>query len=264
MPFKPPTKLIVSLIIFSLILGITFAANGAEPDQPREDQFIAMIAPAATQAHIEHGIPASLTIAQAILESGWGQYDCGGNNLFGIKGSYEGNSVRCKMSEYVDGQYIFCTASFRAYPSVDHSIADHVQNMCRDRYASVREATGYKEACYAVKDCGYATSPDYASKLIGLIEKYKLFQYDVWPIISRSEPPRQQEVETLDECQIGDCGANVEAVQHRLDRLGYSVAVDGIFGAETEAAVMEFQRDAGIGVDGIVGPVTVAAMEGEA
>ena len=61
--------------------------------------------------------------------------------------------------------------------------------------------------------------------------------------------------------RFGCHGADVEAIQERLDKLGYSVEIDGAFGAETEAAVMAFQGDHGLQDDGIVGPQTVAAME---
>lgn len=63
--------------------------------------------------------------------------------------------------------------------------------------------------------------------------------------------------------RVGYYGDDVEAIQERLDKLGYDLEVDGTFGAETEAAVMAFQEDHGLGVDGIVGPQTVAAMESE-
>jgi len=132
------------------------------------------------------GILASLTIAQAILESGWGKYDCGGNNLFGIKGRYNGQYVLCDTSEYVNGKYIAIKAEFRKYPSWAESLADHSAFICGVklgdgslRYAKVIGEKDYKKACQAIKDAGYATSPAYVQSLINIIEQYNLTRFDI-------------------------------------------------------------------------------------
>lgn len=131
------------------------------------------------------GILASLTIAQAILESGWGKYDCGGNNLFGIKGRYNGQFVLCDTKEYVKGQYISIKAEFRKYPSWAESLADHSAFICGVklgdgslRYKAVIGEKDYKKACQAIKDAGYATSPTYVQSLINIIEQYNLNRFD--------------------------------------------------------------------------------------
>lgn len=128
----------------------------------------------------ESGIPASLTAAQMILESGWlkSGLTVKANNAFGIKGSYKGSYYECQTKEYVNGKYITVYAKFRKYPTLKESIADHSALLCRSRYAAVRKAKGYKEVCKAVQECGYATDPKYAQRLIALIEQYKLYEWD--------------------------------------------------------------------------------------
>jgi N-acetylmuramoyl-L-alanine amidase len=160
-----------------------------------KQSFIDAIAPAAISDHREYGIMASLSIAQAILESGWGEH-AEGNNLFGIKwregdeygfieiatteyysSPYTGEDLI--SSQFVDGRYkVRRYAKFRKYDSWADSIHDHTLLLCKDRYAPVRAAKNYVEACIAVKECGYATDPEYAGRLIALIEQYSLDDYD--------------------------------------------------------------------------------------
>lgn len=127
------------------------------------------------------GILASLTIAQAIFESGWGKsgLTVNANNLFGIKGSYNGASYTCKTQEWDGAKYITITAAFRKYPSWAESVADHSALFLRlDRYANLRGCTDYKKACQYVREDGYATDPKYTEKLIQAIEQYGLTAYD--------------------------------------------------------------------------------------
>lgn len=127
------------------------------------------------------GILASLTIAQAIFESGWGKsgLTAKANNLFGIKGSYNGASYSCKTQEWDGTKYVTITAAFRKYPSWAESVADHSALFLRlDRYANLRGCTDYKKACQYVREDGYATDPNYTTKLIQAIESYGLTKYD--------------------------------------------------------------------------------------
>lgn len=127
------------------------------------------------------GILASLTASQAFIESGHG--DSGltnkANNLFGMKGTYNGQSVTMKTKEYVNGKYIVVDAAFRKYPSWKESIADHSSLFNRlDRYKNLRGLKDYKLACKYVREDGYATSPSYTDTLIRCIEKYRLYEWD--------------------------------------------------------------------------------------
>ncbi|TPG74307.1 mannosyl-glycoprotein endo-beta-N-acetylglucosamidase [Brevibacillus laterosporus] len=151
----------------------------------KPQDFIDKIAPGAVADMKKTKIPASLTIAQAILESAWGESGLTkqGNNLFGIKGTGPAGVCAMPTKENYNGQWTTITANFRAYNNWGESIADHsklILNGTRDkptRYHGVLGAD-YKTACHAIHKGGYATDPGYPGKLIGLIEKYGLATYD--------------------------------------------------------------------------------------
>ena len=130
------------------------------------------------------GVLASLTIAQAILESGWGKsgLTVKANALFGIKAgtSWKGRVYSAKTQECYDGvNFTTVTALFRAYGSWEESVADHSALLTgAARYKAVIGERDYKTACRAIKAAGYATDPQYADKLIRLIESYGLTAYD--------------------------------------------------------------------------------------
>ncbi len=150
-----------------------------------KEEVLHVIKPMVISDAVKTGIPASLTAAQMILESGWLRSGLTrkANNAFGIKGSYKGASYACRTKEWVDGKYIEVIAKFKKYPSLAESIADHSALLCKPRYAAVRAAVGYKAACKAVAGCGYATAPDYAASLIKLIEQYRLDEWDRGEVI---------------------------------------------------------------------------------
>lgn len=131
----------------------------------------------------QSGIPASITLAQGILESGDGNSRLArkANNHFGIKcHDWKGKSVR-----HDDDEKNEC---FRKYKSVDESYRDHTEFLAtRSRYASLfeLEQDDYKAWARGLKKAGYATSPTYASALIKLIEENELYQYDQ-VVIARS------------------------------------------------------------------------------
>jgi IS30 family transposase len=147
-------------------------------------KFLAMVGPLAQADMQKSGILASLTIAQAILESGWGASELAtkANALFGIKADarWSGKAYSKDTKECYDGAtYTTITALFRAYDSWAESVADHSAFLLANkRYAAVVGERDYKVACKAIKAAGYATDPGYPQKLIGLIEKYGLTVYD--------------------------------------------------------------------------------------
>lgn len=141
------------------------------------EAFLKRIIPLAQEDMKRTKILASLTIAQAILESGWGQSGLTkrSNNLFGIKGA----GVSSTTFEYIDGKRVEITDSFKAYPDWESSVADHSALFQRlPRYNNLIGETDYKKACVKLKKDGYATAPNYSEVLINLIEEYKLFEYD--------------------------------------------------------------------------------------
>lgn len=145
-------------------------------------EFITKVAPLAQRQMQSSKILASLTIAQAILESSWGNSEltAKANNLFGVKGEYSGQSIIMTTAEYYNGTRTYIQAAFRKYPSWSESVADHTSFLVKNtRYANLIGETNYKQACIKIQTAGYATDPNYAAGLISLIEKYQLTQYDI-------------------------------------------------------------------------------------
>ena len=165
------------------------------------------------------GILASVSLAQFILESGYGKSELAqnANNIFGMKCSLSGNSwsgsswdgkskyTKKTQEQNPDGSMVTITADFRKYPCIEDSIADHsayllgAKNGSKLRYDGLKGCTDYKKAVqiikdggYAglagerdprraatiIKDGGYATSLTYVEKLISIIERWNLTQYD--------------------------------------------------------------------------------------
>jgi LysM repeat protein len=141
------------------------------------EKYIAQYAPLAIEQMKKYGVPASITLAQGILESGNGNSELAkrANNHFGIKchTTWEGERVY-----FDDDEKNEC---FRKYPNVSDSFEDHSLFLKKPRYESLFELkiTDYKGWAEGLKKCGYATSPTYATQLIQLIEKYGLDEYDL-------------------------------------------------------------------------------------
>lgn len=148
-----------------------------------QKNFIEVVGAIASTDMKNSGVAASLTIAQAILESAWGKSELTktGNALFGIKATsnWKGKTLKRKTTEYEDGKKVQVEAEFRAYATWEESVKDHSAFLKKyKRYAKVIGETDYKEACKAVAAAGYATDPTYAKNLIELIETYELYNYD--------------------------------------------------------------------------------------
>ena len=164
------------------------AAPAAPPPKAEltEDKFIQTIADTLSGQTLK--ILPSVTIAQAILESNWGRSELatGGNNLFGIKASpdWTGEVYRMMTKEQNSvGEIYTIEADFRKYRSYKESIKDHDDFFTStpwrsNNYKRVLEAKEYKTQAQALQSCGYATDINYAKKLISLIERLGLQQYD--------------------------------------------------------------------------------------
>ncbi len=149
-----------------------------------QKKFVERVGALAAADMQKSGVLASLTIAQAILESGWGKsgLTVKGNALFGIKAgtSWTGAVYSGKTQECYDGvTFTTVTGLFRAYGSWAESVADHSDLLSRNaRYKAVIGERDYKAACRAIAAAGYATDPKYADKLVQIIETYALTAYD--------------------------------------------------------------------------------------
>lgn len=154
------------------------------------DEWINQFGPVAQQDYSRTGVFASITIAQAILESGWACHDIN-KGLFGIKCSGYSSCTSTNTHEYdtKQGQYVETVDSFRTYNSVAESVDDHSKFLLENsRYSQhgVFSAKNYKEQAYALQDATYATSKTYAESLINIIETYSLNKWDTTVTTSSS------------------------------------------------------------------------------
>ncbi|WP_251978175.1 flagellar assembly peptidoglycan hydrolase FlgJ [Salinicola avicenniae] len=153
----------------------TGAADSApQTHPPHVAAFVDQLAEPAQRAERSSGVPASLILAQAALETGWGQREIptasGGNshNLFGIKAgsSWDGETTTITTTEYVAGRPVKIADRFRVYDSYADAFADYAQLIGNNpRYRGVTEAGSPKAAAVALQQGGYATDPRYAEKL---------------------------------------------------------------------------------------------------
>lgn len=129
----------------------------------------------------EYGVLPSLTAAQAIIESGWGQSTLSSqyHNLFGIKGSYNGHSVVMPTREVYGGQSVMINDAFRAYDNNSQSVQDHGRFLAvNSRYHNLLWKTNHRDVTYLIRADGYATAPNYTTTLNAVIERYNLTAWD--------------------------------------------------------------------------------------
>ena len=129
----------------------------------------------------QYGVLPSLTAAQAIIESGWGQSSLASqyHNLFGIKGSYNGHSVTLPTREVYGGSSVIINDAFRAYDNNSQSVQDHGYFLvANSRYHNLLWKTNYRNVTYLIRADGYATDPSYTTTLNSVIERYGLTAWD--------------------------------------------------------------------------------------
>ena len=184
------SDLLLVVILLSLLFVQFIKWSGASNNTQttkiediKKEKFVEKIAPIAQDEQQKYHIFASITIAQAALESNWGQSELATQyyNLFGVK-SDTGGLMTTK--EYVNGQWIVVRARFAIYQSWRESIEQHTAlfvdgtSWDSSHYQAVLSADNYVEAAQALQQREYATDPNYAQKLISLIKKYNLDKYD--------------------------------------------------------------------------------------
>jgi len=166
------------LFFFFILLFHTFGLS-AQRKNADYQRYVEQYAELAVEQMKIHRIPASITLAQAILESGAGNGELArrSNNHFGIKRGSDWQGPVTKHTDDRIGEY------FRVYNSVKESYEDHSRFLHKERYQRLfRLSTlDYKGWARGLKACGYATNPNYADKLIGLIELYNLNDLDEDP-----------------------------------------------------------------------------------
>lgn len=156
-------------------------------------QFLNIIKPMVIADAKRANILASVTAAQAIIESANGNSALGAppnNNLFGIKGNYKGASCWFNTKEFVNGKYVTVRAAFRKYPSWAESIQDHNDFLLKNsRYKNLIGVKDYKTVCRLLQQDGYATAVSYGATLINTIEKNGLQAWDTGaPVTFKNTP----------------------------------------------------------------------------
>lgn len=149
----------------------------------KPQDFLDMLVPAAQACQRASGIPASFTLAQAALESSWGAR-APGCNLFGIKAdkSWTGAVTMIPTHEVVGGERIAITDKFRCYRTWGECLADRADFFRRNpRYSKCFEEHTGGGWARAVARAGYATDPDYAEKLIAIMDGRNMTRFDIQP-----------------------------------------------------------------------------------
>lgn len=165
-------------------LEYTYLGNKQLDSSDEKIKFIKKLEDSAIREYIDYGILPSITIGQAILESGWGNSKLTkqSNNLFGIKAdkAWKGKSVEISTSEHYNEKIV---ASFRSYNSLQDSVKDHslfLINNKRYRKHGLFEAKDYISQAQSLENAGYSTAEDkkgnriYAELLIDVIRSYNL------------------------------------------------------------------------------------------
>ncbi|WEV43203.1 glycoside hydrolase family 73 protein [Lactobacillus sp. ESL0684] len=197
------TTFIILFLLIVVLAGARYYRNQAiESEQIRQEQlarkearekvikqhkqFIKQIGPIAKKVDQSYDLLPSITIAQACLESDYGQSSLSQkyNNLFGVKGTNPNTSAVLTTKEYVKGKWVEVKARFQIYDSYEASIRAHAELFQKGttwnhrQYRHVLAAKDYEKQAHALVQDGYATDPNYADKLIKLIKQYNLEQYD--------------------------------------------------------------------------------------
>lgn len=198
--------------IYLIILAGTVGCSTSRPTtlpnygEPSTESYIERYSDLAISEMERTGVPASITLAQGMIESDYGRSRLAreGNNHFGIKchSGWKGASIR-----HNDDNRNEC---FRKYNNPEESFTDHSDFLLGTRYRSLFEIdpTDYKAWAHGLKRCGYATNPDYANMLIRKIEQNGLYNYDKGrkpvtvsrqPVIAKTTPDQKDVVIARDE-----------------------------------------------------------------
>ena len=167
----------LTIRIFCLLFFIATLAEAATKRKiPSYEKYIKTYSALAIEQQKKYKIPASITLAQGLLESGAGQSDLArrSNNHFGIKCHSDWRGGRVYHDDDLRGE------CFRKYKRVEDSYEDHSKFLKRSRYDRLFQLkiTDYKGWARGLQKCGYATDRAYANKLIKVIEDYELYRYD--------------------------------------------------------------------------------------
>ena len=191
-------------VLFTIVVIMLSAFCLADTPQ---QEYIQKYSDLAVEEMYRSGVPASITLAQGLLESGYGLSELAvkGNNHFGIKCHNAWTGAKVYHDDDAKGE------CFRKYDSPEESFRDHSDFLrYRDRYKFLfdLDPTDYKGWAHGLRKAGYATDPKYPEKLIRIIEEYELYLYDTV----------QQAVEDVKEHQMPQSPAQLEQARPLTDR----------------------------------------------
>ncbi|WP_333850096.1 flagellar assembly peptidoglycan hydrolase FlgJ [Leclercia sp.] len=190
-PQQVPMKFDLEKVTSYQNQALTQMVRKAVPKAPESDDepltgdskdFLAQLSLPARLASQQSGVPHHLILAQAALESGWGQRQIRRENgepsfnIFGVKatGSWKGPTTEITTTEYENGEAKKVKAKFRVYSSYLEALSDYVGVLSRNpRYAAVTQAATAEQGAQALQNAGYATDPQYARKLTSMIQQLK-------------------------------------------------------------------------------------------
>lgn len=174
---------IYPLLVF-LLLGTLSFTDSVRPEDAAASYIETYKDLAIVEMH-RSGVPASITLAQALHESNYGMSDLAtkANNHFGIKckAYWQGDTYKHKDDDYINGRLI--KSCFRSYDTALDSYIDHSNFLMHTSHYQplfALDRYDYKAWAHGLKSCGYATDKRYAEKLIRQIERYNLQDYDYW------------------------------------------------------------------------------------
>lgn len=181
---------VLNVILAILLVCVVNISIEAQNRSRAYENYIKKYKDIAIEQQKKHGVPASITLAQGLLESAAGQSRLAqeANNHFGIKCGNEWGGKTIKHDAETGKE------CFRKYKDVEDSYEDHSKFLKRKRYESLfkLKSTDYKNWAKGLRRCGYATDPKYPEKLISLIERYELYRYD-------SEKGKQKKTDLIEE-----------------------------------------------------------------